>query len=473
MSLDTRIAQNTFLQLGGKIISTILGAIATLLMVRSLGAEQFGWYITASSFLQFTGIISDFGFTLTTTNLISEGVYNKQKILNTTFTLRFFSALLFQILAPLLFILFGHSTSINHAVIITTISFFALALNQVFVGYFQATLKNYLHMIGEVIGRITLVIGITLVIVFKQGFVPMMWAITVASIIYTIFLLLKLPRLRFEYDKHIGAAFLKKTWPVALSIVFNAIYLQGDRVLLPFFVSQREVGLYGAAYKLLDFVIQCAALLMGIMLPLLTASWAKQNFETFKKYFHNSFLLVALILFPAVVGSIVLGNPLMRIIGGADFSESGAILQILSVAIIGICFGMIGGHTLLALNKQRISLYIFGSNACLSLIGYIICIPRFGIWGAAGVTIFSECYAGLALCASAAYYAKQRLPFVRLGKILLASLGMGIVLYYFSYLPLFLSLLLGIGVYSGLVLLLQVIPIPLIREVLSSKKISN
>lgn len=470
MSLNTRIAQNTFLQLSGKVVSTLLGAAAIVMMVRGLGAEQFGWYITASSFLQFIGILSDFGFTLTTTNLLSEGAFNKQKILNTTFTWRFITALIFQGLAPLVFILFGHPKEVNYAVIITTISFFALALNQVFIGYFQAELKNYLHMFGEVLGRAILVVGIAVVLITKQGFLPMMGAITFASIVYTLYLYLKLPRIRFECDRAITQALYKKTWPVALSIMFNAIYLQGDRVILPFFVSQTEVGLYGAAYKLLDFIIQLAALIMGIMLPLLTSNWARHNTETFKKYFHLSFTTTALILFPAVVGAAVLNTPLMRIVGGNNFIQSGSILRALSFAIIGICFGMIGGHTMLAINKQRFSLLIFGSNAVLSLIGYLIFIPLYGVWGAVGVTIFSECYAGLALCSAAAYFSKNSVPLLQLFKILLASLLMGTVLYTLPHLHLALALLLGITVYSGCILLLKIIPLSLFKEILQKKQ---
>jgi O-antigen/teichoic acid export membrane protein len=471
-SLNKKIAHNATFQLIGKIASTLLGAAATIFIMRGLGSEQYGWYITASSFLQFVGIATDFGFTLTTTNLLSEGIFNKEKILNTTFYWRCVTALLFQAMAPLIFLLFSPNKKISEAVFITTISFFALALNQVFVGYLQAALKNYQHMIGEIIGRIVLVIGTGFVYVTGRNFIATMWVITLASIVYTIYLFFQMPPIRFETDRLVTKALYTKTWPVAISIIFNAIYLQGDRVILPFYVSQTTVGLYGGAYKILDFVVQSAALIMGIMLPLLTSNWAERNFRIFKQHFHTSIILTALILFPAVAGAIVLSTPLMRVVGGDSFVGSGKIFGWLSLAIIGICFGMIGGYTMLAVNRQKFSLIIFISNALLSLVGYFVFIPRFGVWGAVGVTIFSEWYAGISLTWFASYFSKTNLPWKQLCKIFLASFLMGLALWFLLRfnLSVILLLLSGIFFYGCAVLLLRVTSFSALRKLLLSSE---
>lgn len=473
MSLEAKIAKNTILQLTGKVISTLLGTAAIIFMMRALGAEKFGWYVTASSFLQFIGIISDFGFTLTTTNLLSEKKFDQKKILNTVFTWRLLTAFIFQALAPLIFLLFAYPKEITTAVAITTISFFSLALNQIFIGYFQSTLKNYLHMVGEVLGRSVLLIGIVIVYSTNKNFLAIMWVITISSVLYTVYLYYKSPPIRLEFDPIISREFYKKTWPVGLSIIFNALYLQGDRVLLPFFVSQTDVGLYGAAYKLLDFIIQSAALLMGIMLPLLTASYAQKKILEFKNHFQNSFILTALFLFPTVIGAIILSDPLMHVIAGENFVGAGMLLRFLSVAIVGICFGMIGGHTLLSLNRQKFSLYIFASNAFFSCIGYILLIPRYGVGGAVTVTIFSEFYSGILLTYFAARFSNNSLPWFQLFKIFIASLLMGVILFFLKPLNLsiFISLFLGLFLYGIGIILLKVISLAKIKDIIFKKPI--
>lgn len=473
MSLQRKIAQNTAAQLIGKVISTALGFIAVVIMTRHLGAEQFGWYVTASGFLQFVGIIIDFGFTLTTTNLVAEGRFSEQKILNTLFSWRLITAAVCHALALGLFFLFSYPTSIKYAVAITTISFFASAVNQVFIGYYQAHLKNYLQMIGEVGSRLVLVVGVGFVALSGRGFLATMLMITVSSLVYTAYLWFKGPPLTLEIDPSISRYFFKKTWPVALAIIFNAIYLQGDRVLLPFFVSQVEVGLYGAAYKVLDFIIQAAGLLMGIMFPLLTVTWSKKYFTQFKHYYHLSFNIIALFLFPALVGCVTLNDQIMQLVGGKNFAGSGTILSWLSLTIIGICLGMIGGHAMLAINKQKISLFIFISDALLSIIGYSIFIPRYGVWGAIGVTIFSEWYAGILLCTLSFFYAKCTPPALSLLKIILASISMGVIIYFTRSLPIILSIFLGVAIYGVLILLLKVVSLELIKETLFTRSLSQ
>ena len=50
MSLKRVIAHNTLIQIVGKTISVLLGLLAVAIMTRSLGVEQFGWYVTAAGF---------------------------------------------------------------------------------------------------------------------------------------------------------------------------------------------------------------------------------------------------------------------------------------------------------------------------------------------------------------------------------------------------------------------------------------
>jgi O-antigen/teichoic acid export membrane protein len=469
MSFAQKIAKNTMSQLMGKVVSTILGLVSIGILARYLGTEKFGWYVTASGFLQFVGILVDGGFTLTTTNLLAEEKFDETKVLQTIFTWRFFSALFFHSAALLIFLFFSYPTPIKQAVAIASVSFFALSLNQVFIGYYQAKLKNYLQMFAEVLGRVCLLLGILIFSITKQGFLIVMAGITFSTVISTVYFFLTGPKLRFSFDKKISAAILKKTWPLAIAIIFNAIYFQGDRLILPFFVSQSEVGLYGAAYKVLDFVIQSAALLMGIMLPILTNQWAKKNYVEFKKYLDLSFELLALFLIPSLIGAIVLNTPIMQLVGGKAFSGSGAILSALSFAIAGICLGMVGGHTMLALNKQKQSVYIFASDAVLSLIGYLYFIPRNGIMGAAWVTIFSEWYAGLLLCFLASYYSKSLPPFKILLKILLSSLAMGVIVFSLQPLSLILSFAVAGITYIAFIFILKVVSLKTVLKIIFSR----
>lgn len=467
MSLTKAIAKNTTIQIVGKTLSTLLGLIAVGIMTRTLGVEKFGWYVTATGFLQFVGIFSDFGFTIITAKMLSEPEFDKTKLLNNLFTWRFLTALFFQLLAPLIILFFPYPAPVKMAVAIMSLSFFAISLNNIFIGYCQSQLKMLIQTTGEVLGRIILVLGLTLIAVKNYGFLPAMGVITLASVFYTFYLWLKSPGVKFSIDSQISKAIFYKIWPTATTVIFNAFYLQGDRVILPLYVSQTDVGLYGAAYRVLDIITQSAGMIMGIMMPLVAYAWSRNLTEEFKKRYQTSLDLVALFLVPMMVGIMVLANPIMILIGGKEFIGSGKILQFLSVAIIGISFGNIFGYIALAIDRQKQALWIYVSDAILTTIAYFIFIPKYGIYGAAGAAVFSELYAGIGLMLLANHYAGFTPRFKALGKIVLASAIMGAVIYKLQPQNIVVSILLGAGVYAVFILLFRVISKETVKEIAS------
>lgn len=467
MSLHRAVAHGTMVQIVGKAISTILGFVAIALLTRSLGTEQFGWYITATSFLQFIGVLSDFGFVLTTSNMLSEGRFARGPLLNTIFTWRATTALIFQGLAPIVFLFFPFPAQIKWAVAIISISFFFQALNQVFIGLYREQMRIFIAMMGEVIGRIALVAGIVLVAAGQSEFLWMMGAVSFATLFSTLYYWYYAPPLRLSFDKTITTALFAKIWPISVAVIFNSLYFQAGRVLLPLYISQTEVGLFGAALRVYDIVVQVAALIMGIVMPLITFAWARQLKQEFKERLQLSLNLMALLLIPMITGLFMLATPLMTFVGGYDFSASGPMLSLISIALFGVTFGMTFGHVALAINRQRSVLWIYVSDAVISFAAFLYVIPRFGWQGAAIIMIFSEIYAGLLLTIATLRYAQVTPSFNTFIKIVMASAGMGAVLYFVSFLPLLANILTGFTVYGLLVFGFRVVSWEQIRALVA------
>lgn len=472
MSLTRKIAHNTGIQMVGKIISTVLGLIALAMMTRYMGAEQFGWYVTAISFLQFVGILIDFGLIPVTAQMLGEAKFEENKLIKNLLGFRFVSAVVLLGITPLIALFFPYNTEIKIAIGFTTLSFLAVAMNQVLVGYYQKQLKMHIQAIGEVVGRIALVVGLWLVMNKGLGFLPIMGIVTLGSIAYTLVLWLHLAtaekKAGFGFDMHIWKAIITKSWPIAISIIFNVVYLKGDVVLLSLFSSQTDVGFYGAAYRVIDILAQTAMMLMGVMLPLLAANWAKNKTE-FKLRYQQSFDAMMMLAFPMLVGLIMLAKPIMVLVAGAEFANSAFILQILSVAVFGVYLGAVFGHTAVAINKQKQTMWIYITNAIITLIGYLYFIPSYGMLGAAGMTVFSELYAGILLWIVIRKYTAQSLSLKLFGKVILASLFMGAALYAFRDLHVIALSLIGATLYGLFLYLYGAISKETIEDILKLK----
>lgn len=461
MSIAKTVAINTGIQLGGKIISLLLGLAAIALITRTLGVEQFGFYTTITTFLSVFGVLADFGLVLVSAQLLTTHHHDQEKLFGTLLSVRLISALLFIGLAPLLVWLFPYPHIVKIGVMINAIAFIAIALQQICTGLFQKYLVMHYQVIAELMGRLALLTGIALVITLHQSFIAMLIAITTAQLIQIIISLIfatKITRIHFSLHKKYVRMILEHAWPIGLGILFNTIYLRGDALILSLTRSQTEVGLYGASYRILDIVTQLPIMFMGVMLPILSKAWATRDIPTFTRMLQKTFECIMLIAFPVVAGAIILAQPIMQLIGGSAFTVAAPIAAILSCACIGGFLGALFGHINVAINRQKQALWVYACTAVIASIGYIFTIPRFGMYGAATTTVVSETIAGILL-----YYTVIRYTDVHLriwsfiNKVILATMFMAIILMITPQLPLPCMIVLGMVVYGVSVYMLGMI----------------
>lgn len=484
MSLTKQLAHNTAAQLVGKVISTLLGLFAIGMLTRYLGTERFGWYVTTLAFLQFIAILIDFGLIPVTSQMMSEvpkGITeedtpalesHRARLLKNLLAFRFTTAIIGLGIAPFIALFFPYPHEVKIAIAFTTINMLSVAMNQIFIGYYQSKLSTYFQALGEICGRIALILGLILCIHFNLGFIPVMWAITLSSVVYTgaMWLFTKKNIVGFAFDSEVWKAIAIKMWPISLSIMFNVIYLKGDTVILSFFRDQMEVGLYGAAYRVIDIISQTAMLIMGLMLPLLAYAWSTGNEKTFKEHLQLAFNVMMMFAIPMSVGLIVLSERIMTIVAGPEFRNAGTPLVLLSIAVFGVFIGAIFGHLAVAINRQKETIPVYLTNAIITIILYFIFIPRYGMIGAAGASVFSELFAALFLYLVIKKYSHISLSWTVVGKALFAGVLMAGSLFFLQGLPLIIPVIVGGIVYGGVLLLTNAVSFSTLREVMSLKK---
>lgn len=401
MRLSTKVAYNTIIQIISKAISIILGLVAVAFIFRYLGTEGFGEYTTIITFLSFFSIVADLGLTLVTVQLISKPGVDQDKVLGNLLSLRIVSAFLFLGLAPVAVIFFPYSQAVKEGVLALTLSFFFIALNQVFVGIFQKNLRLDKVSIAEIFSRIVLVAGVIYVVKMGYGLNGILLATVFSSFISFVlhfYFSKKFAVIKLHFDIAYWKEIIYKSWPLAITIFLNLLYLKTDILFLSLMKRSTdigiiaEVGLYGAAYKVIDVVIIFPFMFAGIVLPILTGLWARKDNDGFKMVLQKSFDVLVIIAVPLIIGTQFVSHEVMLLIAGADFVDSAPILQCLIIAA-GMIFGAnMFAHAIIAIDKQKSAISIYLITAFTSLLGYYFLIPVFSYWGAAWVTIYSEAF---------------------------------------------------------------------------------
>lgn len=409
MSLTRKIASNAALQVGGRFIGTILGLFTVGIMTRTLGREGYGQFTTAMSFLQFFGILADFGLTLSMTKLLSEKGADEDRIASNVFTLRLVSAAVFFGIAPLAAAFFPYSADVKSGIAVAALSFFFMAVSQVLVGIFQKHLASHLSAIAEVAGRGVLLAGTIMAARSGAGLGGFFLALVVGNALQLAISLAtarKFARIRLAFETAVWRRIIAESWPIGLSIAFNLIYLKGDIIALSIFRPQEEVGLYGAAYKVLDVITVVPMIFMGLVLPLLTASWTERRHEEFARRLRRAFDALILAAVPLAVGAFAVSSDLMVLVAGPEFAASGPMLSILMIAGAAVFIAALFGHAVVAIGFQRQMIAAYAADAVISIFLYVTLIPRIGAVGAAWVTVFSEVF--ILLACGIAVWAKTR-----------------------------------------------------------------
>lgn len=445
MSLSKKIAYNTLIQILSKFIATAFGLVAIAIITRYLGQAGFGQYTTIITFVSFFAITADLGITLVTVQMISRPETDQNKILSNLFGLRLVSAIIFLGIAPLLVLWLPYDPIIKLGVAVITFSFLFNALNQVLVGLFQKNLRLDKVAIAEVASRLFLVVGVTIAVAFNYGLIGILVATVLANAVsFSLHYLFsrKFAQIKLSFSLTIWAEVIKKTWPLALTIIFNLIYLKADTLILSLIKSQAEVGIYGAAYKVIDVIVTLPFIFAGIVLPLLVKNWFVDK-ASFSRVMQKSFDFMVILALPLVVGTQFVATRIMAIVAGKEFAISGPALRLLILAAGIIYLGSVFTHGIIAIDKQKkvIAAYLF--TALTALAGYLIFIPRYSYFGAAWVTIYSE----LAVALTSVYLIRKYSGFFPdlavFFKSALASSVMAAILYYFSNLNLIIILLLA------------------------------
>jgi len=438
MTQERKITRNILIQILGKVLSTLIGLLVVGLITRYLGAKGgFGRYTTVMAYLQFAGILADWGLSLVIVQMIAERPEDEEKIVNNIFSFRIISALCLFMIAVSLAWLLPYDALIRIGIAITAVGFLAISLNQLLIGVFQSKLAMGKVAVAEIMGRLILLLMTALVVWCDLGLSAILLATTIGALtnfFTNYYFTRKWLQIQFVFDPAFWCIIWHKTWPIALSIIFNLIYFKADTLILSLSQDLTDTGLYGAAYKVLEVLITLPYLFLGLLLPFMTTYWVKKQTAQFHAIAQNAFDAMSLMALPMVFGAILLGRQIMTLVAGQDFIIAGDILKILVVATAFIFLSNVFTHIIVAIDAQKKILPGFIVVAVVALTGYLIFIPRYSYWAAAWMTVVSE---GLILMIAAmvvshlTHFRPQLKTFL---KALFASLIMSGIIWAFMFL---------------------------------------
>jgi O-antigen/teichoic acid export membrane protein len=390
---NQKIFSNTFFQILTKITTSGIGFIATILIAKYFGAIGYGNFTKITAFVGLFYLISDFGI-----NAIFLQIDEKKADFRNLLYLRLLLSIIIMIgINTITLILpYNMTTNVGFAPQLRLgMSIFSLTLLSQSVltssaAIFQKKLRYDLQTLTTIIGSIATLIMIILVSLAR---LPLEYILASYVIGGSISALLSLKvqgekMLPFIFQKESAMQLLKDSLPLGIMLFFNLVYFRIDTVILSFFKSATDVGIYGYAYKFFDFLIAIPLFLSNSLYPLLLKNQKNlRYYYLFSQKYMWIFLFFSLIiLIPAWILA-----PIIALVK-SDFTQSVPTFRILLLSLPIFFLTSILQWVLISKNKKLFLLNVYLFSALLNCFLNLIFIPRFSYHASAIITGISELF---------------------------------------------------------------------------------
>lgn len=443
-----------------QIIASICGFIWTILMARYLGVSDYGIVGFAISFTGILSLVVDCGISTHIVRHIATDRDMAPKYLGNAIPLKsLFACFTFCITVVILMLMGADEVTIIVTLLFTLEmafkSFIAL-LN----GSFQAFEEGKYQGIGNTMASVLLLVFILIAVFTDLGIYGISLAYVVSNLFVLIYeyLVLKkhvaLPK--FEFDKTFCKKIIFLSLPFAATGVLYSIYYSIDIVMLNHLVGNYATGIYNATYKLISVLTLFQGVYGSVIFPVMS-KYFKNDKNILVVSFEKSIKYLTLITFPLAVGTMFYSLDIIQLFYGAEYDPSASVLSILMWTV---CLLFINSACITLLNASHkefavTKIYLIAAIFNVSL-NFLI-IPYYSYNGAAVTTILSDL---LILILSLYVILKLGIKvnkslLMDLGKIILAALIMGAVLYILN-LNMWVAILVGMIVYFVAVFLLKV-----------------
>lgn len=460
MTKINNIAKNTSYLTLALILQKIISFTYFTLLARYVGPASLGKYYFAISFTTIFAIFIDLGFANVLIREVAKNSERAQKWLSNVLLLKIPLTLLALAVVFILINILGYDETTKNLVYVSCICMVLDSFTTTFFSVVRGFHNLKYESISSVIFQLIVLIFGYGALLAGGGLIPAMFALALASTFnftYSLIILkrkIKIP-LKLTYDKILTKEILAISWPFAVYAIFQRLYTYLDSVLLSVLAGDEQVGLYQVAFKII-FALQFLPMAFTASLYPAMSSYWQSNREQLLISFERAMNYLIIISLPIIIGTIVLSDKIILL-----FSDgyNGALLP-MEISIISLFFIFINfpiGSLLNACDKQQKNTLNMGIVTGVSVALNLLLIPHFKAVGASLTVLITN----FLMFILGMYWVKKIIPYRYgknlkiFGKVLLASLVMGIIIFFGkNYVNVFIATIIGAVLYFCLLLLL-------------------
>ena len=370
--------------------SRFLKALITIYAARRLGAESYGVFSYALGLAGFFIFFKNIGIDAILTREVAKRPGEEHRYFSTALAIEI---VLLVITAVLVIFVAPFFSKLDEAIML--LPFVALILifddlKDLFVAFFRGKEKMELEAVVVVIANLSVVVLGFLALRYFSTPLALTASYAVASMLGVLAAIALLrpfvSGIIRNFDRNLVAPMLKSAWPIAVGGFASLFLFNVDIVMLGWWKTAHEIGLYSAAQRVVGILSLLPLLVATTALPVFSRFAHAGEGEKIRSTMETILSVLSMISLPLVVGGVILRESLLGFVFGPDYIPAAGAFVILLISIPAAYFMPVLYNLLFAFDKQAKSVsYAIAASLCNVLLNFLL-IPKYGILGAAFAT---------------------------------------------------------------------------------------
>nr|WP_258096168.1 flippase [Salinibacter sp. 10B] len=415
-----KILGNTSWLMFERIVNMTVRFLVGVWVIRYLGPEKYGVYSYALSFVGLFTVVTTLGLDGIVVRNLSSKKWSEGKVMGTAFALRMVAGVLtIGVVAATIFSVSDEWITQIAVLVVSVELVFKSA--DVFKLWFKSEIKSKYPV--WVRSGVTVLYAGSQIACILAGFSVLAFVILVVvqtglKVIGTYLMYRHVPEKgnppwKFEWTT--ARQMMRDAWPLIFAGLSVAVYMKIDQVMIGEMVGESAVGIYATAVKVSELWYFIPTAIAGSVFPKIVTSKENASEEVYQKRMQAFYDILALLSYVIVIPMTLVAEPLVGLVFGAEYSESGSILKVHIWAFLFVSLGAGRGKWLVTENFTRFSMITAVVGAIVNVgLNYIL-IPSYAGTGAAWATLISQVVAVFLSCL---IWRRLHGVFVQMGKAL-------------------------------------------------------
>ena len=400
----TSVAKGATVIFGGLIVGNFLGMVNQIVLGRFLGPENYGLFNLSMSVVMIGGTLCSFGFLGSLPGFIPFHLKKNEKSVVRSaidfaslfsLSLGTLFAVITYLMSDRLAVTVFHDPKLAPALKVFSFAIPFHGLQAVVQGAIRGFKAAKYEALVFAIGSRVVTISIFLLSLFL---IHRLYGAIVAfnaGILLTSIMAFWLIRKRILSDYRswprvaVARNVLSFSWPLALTGFTLLFVSKTDKLLLGYFLSSEDVGIYTPALLIASLLEFVNSAFKYRFLPTASEYFSKNDMSGLEPLYKSTSRWSFLVVYPIFLLILVFSEEILRLLYGSEYTGGHMALIVLSLGIVVNDFSGTSANILVAGGRTKLNLYCEVIAAVASTVLNILLIPIYGILGAAIATSIS------------------------------------------------------------------------------------